>query len=74
MKKLKSLADAIEYYGEKAEKGEMSREEAVQKLLEFSDGGLARKGAEADIDNWRTRRKDYQDLFDQVKRRLAEDS
>ncbi len=44
--------------------GQMDRGAAVQRIVEYSDGGLTRRGAEDLLDNWATARGRYQQAGD----------
>lgn len=59
-----ALIDEIERLGAAWEAG-MPKDQAVQLLMEYSDGGLTRRGAQDSIENWRTGRAEYQRVFDQ---------
>ncbi|GAA3267810.1 hypothetical protein [Streptomyces lavendulae] len=61
------LIDEIEFYGRAIEAREMTREQAVQLLVEASAGGLTELGARTSIDGWRTVRADYAEAFDQAR-------
>lgn len=57
-----SLVGLIEQCGRDVDSGQMGREAAVQRIQEFSDGGLTRSGAEHSLDRWRTIRAAYAGL------------
>jgi hypothetical protein len=55
------LADKAEELGAGVSAGLLDRKTAAQQLMEFSDGGLTRLGAEGLIDSWQTVRARYAD-------------
>lgn len=67
-----SLVDYIEELGEQVESGTLDKDTAVQRLVEFSEGGLTKLGAEDSLANWRTRRQEYTAIFDNAQRQLNE--
>ena len=58
-----TLVDEVERLGAAVESGELVREDAVQRLLECSDGGLTRLSAASLIDSWSTARARYQKIL-----------
>jgi hypothetical protein len=65
-----SLVDEIERLGRDVDNGTITRDAAVQQLLECSDGGLTRASAADLIDNWRTARGRYTSVFDAAREAL----
>lgn len=53
--------DDIEFYGRAVNAGEMTRDEAVTKLVAASHGGLTRLSAEDLITNWQNTRRRYEE-------------
>jgi hypothetical protein len=66
-----SLVDLIEEQGIAVEVGLVDRAAAIQRVVEFSDGGLTRFGAEGLLDNWQTTRARYADEFMRAEMALA---
>ncbi|WP_028479007.1 hypothetical protein [Nocardia sp. CNY236] len=59
----KSLVDMIEELGAAAAAGLLDHAEAAQRLQQFSDGGLTRRGAEDMLNRWQSARASYQSIF-----------
>ncbi len=51
-----SLVELVENLGPRVNNGSLSKEDAIQLVLEFSDGGLTRYGAETTLADWKTLR------------------
>jgi hypothetical protein len=59
-----NLVDQIEMLGSAVASGLMGEGEAVQLLVEFSDGGLTKTGASSALARHRTIRAEYGRIFD----------
>ncbi|MCH5585931.1 hypothetical protein MK805_13370 [Shimazuella sp. AN120528] len=66
-----ALIDEIERLGQLSKTGEISKDKATQLLVEYSKGGLTHLGALDSIQNWRTCRPKYKDIFDSTQRSLT---
>jgi hypothetical protein len=58
-----SLVDKIEELGAAVDAGLLDRAQAVQMVVEYSEGELTHYGAGTQIDAWQTRRAAYADIF-----------
>lgn len=54
-----TLVDDIEFYGRAVDAGELTRQRAIELLVENSKGGLTIEGAAGLVDTWTTARARY---------------
>lgn len=66
-----SLVSQIEELGAALDAGLLDRDAAVQQLVEYSDGGLTRLGAERSLGEWQTIGARYGDIFMRTEMDLA---
>jgi hypothetical protein len=59
-----------EALGQSVSQGLITREAAIQELVEFSDGGITRVGAADMIDNWQGVRGKYVKAMDDARDRI----
>lgn len=59
-----------EALGQSVNEGLITREAAIQELVEFSDGGITRVGAADMIDNWQGVRAKYSKAFETAREGL----
>lgn len=65
-----SIVDRIEYLGKSVDTGRITRDSAVQDLLECSDGGYTRRGAEDLINRHSEVRAQYVQEFSRAREGL----
>lgn len=66
-----SLVSQIEELGAAVDGGLLNRGDAVQRLVEYSEGGLTHCGAAEQIRNWQTSRARYADEMMRAEMGLA---
>lgn len=66
-----SLVDQIEELGAAVDAGLLAFADATHRLVEYSDGGLTRRGAESQLETWQFARARYADEFMRAEMGLA---
>lgn len=56
------LVDLVEQLGQQVENGTISRDDAAQRIVEYSEGGLTKHGALDMLARWRSARGTYSDV------------
>lgn len=65
-----TLIDNIEFYGRAVDAGDIPRDQAINLLVRDTHGALTHYGAAEAIDNWTTRRAEYQAILDSTLNRI----
>lgn len=60
-----AMVDEIERLGQQVEQDDMSREDAIQRLVEYTELGLTHRGAADLLGDWRNARRRYETAFGQ---------